>query len=187
MSQVVHDRLTLEQFLKLPEVKPALEYIDGMVVQKVSPKRTHCSLQVDFAAEIRAFARPRRLGRVYTELRCTFGGRSLVPDLSYFRRGSMPHDADGRQVEDVFAPPDLAIEIISPGQTVKNLTARLHWCLANGVQLAWLIQPRKERAFVFRPGRETETLDRSRHLDGEEVIPGFRLALDELFGWIDEE
>ena len=62
--RVVYDNLTLKQYLKLPEAKPAaLEYIDGLVVQKASPKRTHSSLQGDLLAEIRTFARPRRLGR----------------------------------------------------------------------------------------------------------------------------
>jgi Uma2 family endonuclease len=90
-------------------------------------------------------------------------------------------------VDDVVLPPDLAIEIISPGQTVKNVTARLRWCVRNGVELAWLIQPRKERAFVFRPNQPIETLGRDQALDGEQVIPGFRLALSDLFSWIDED
>lgn len=186
-GHVIYDTLSLEEFLKLPEAKPALEYIDGLVVQKVSPKRNHSSLQLDLGAEIRAHCRPRGLGRIYPELRCTFGGRSLVPDLSFFRKGRVPRHPDGKQVEDLFVPPDLAIEIISPGQTIKNLTARLDWCPANGVELAWLIQPRKERAFAFRRGRSIETLGRSGALDGEQVIPGFRLALTNLFSWIDED
>jgi Uma2 family endonuclease len=146
MSRVIFDTLTLEQFLKLPEAKPALEYIDGMVVQKASPKRTQSSLQVDLGSAIRAFARPRRLGRVYSELR-----------------------------------------IISPAETIKHLPRRLRWCLRNGVKLAGLIQPRKERALVFRQGQEPEVLDRSRALEGEEVIPGFQLPLDDLLSWIDED
>jgi Uma2 family endonuclease len=187
MGRVIYDTLSLEQFLRLPEAKPALEYIDGMVVQKESPKRIHSSLQLDIGAEIRAFARPRHLGRIYPELRCTFGGRSLVPDLSYFRRGKIPRDPDGKQADDIHLPPDLAIEILSPGQTVRNLTLRLNWSLRNGVRLAWLLQPRKERAFVFRPGREVQVVGRSEFLDGEEVIPGFRISLDELLTSIDDD
>lgn len=184
--RVIYDNLTLRQFLRLPETKPALEYIDGMVVQKVSPKRTHSLLQINLGAEILGFARLRRLGQVYSELRCTFKGRALVPDLSFFRRGRIPRDAAGKPVEDVSIAPDLAIEIISPGQTIKDLTARLGWCVHHGVELAWLIQPRKERAFAFRPNQPVETLERDRSLDGEAVIPGFHLALDDLFSWVDE-
>jgi Uma2 family endonuclease len=185
--RVIYDSLTLKQFLKLPEAKPALEYIDGMVVQKVPPKRTHSSLQGEFILQISSFARPRRIGRIYPELRCTFGGRALVPDLSFFRRGRIPRDASGKPVEDVLLPPDLAIEIISPGQTIRDLTARLSWCVHHGVELAWLIQPRKERAFVFRPNHPIETLERDQALDGEQILPAFRIALDDLFSGIDED
>src|SRR4051812_31949615 len=71
--------MTLDQFLVLPEAKPALEFLDGLVVQKVSPKTTHSVLQTELVARVREYARPRRLGSPYIELRCTFGGRSMVP------------------------------------------------------------------------------------------------------------
>jgi Uma2 family endonuclease len=181
---VIFDGLTLEQFLRLPEAKPALEYIDGKVVQKVAAKRAHSVLQTLLSARLLEHARPRRLGLPYIELRCTFGGRSLVPDLSFFVRGRIPKDAKGKLVDDVFLAPDWAIEIISPGQTVKNLSARLTWCVAHGVRLAWLIQPTRERALIFRP---VETLERDAILSGEDVLPGFALTLAELFGWLVED
>jgi Uma2 family endonuclease len=187
MDHVIYDALSLDQFLRLPEAKPALEYIDGKVTQKMAAKRAHSALQNDLAAEIRAFARPRHLGRGYTELRCTFDGRSLVPDLVFFARGRIPKDEDGRQVDDVFLPPDLMVEILSPGQTVKNLSIRLNWCVRHGVRLGWLIQPRRRRAYIFRADRSILTLELGQDLDGEDVLPGFRLPLATLFGWLDED
>ncbi len=187
MDRVIYDTLSLEQFLRLPEAKPALEYIDGKVVQKVAARRAHSALQVDLGGTLREYARPRHLGRGYTELRCTFGGRSLVPDLTFFAPGRIPRDDQGQQVDDVFLPPDLAVEIISPGQTIKNLVARLTWCVRHGVRLGWLIQPRKRRVYVIRPNRPVETLEVGQELDGAEVLPGFRLALATMFGWLDEE
>ncbi len=46
MPHAIFEDLTLERFLRLPEAKPALEFIDGKVVQKVSPKRTHSTIQL---------------------------------------------------------------------------------------------------------------------------------------------
>jgi Uma2 family endonuclease len=80
--------------------------------------------------------------------------------------------------------PDLVIEILSPGQTVKALSSRLSRCLAQGVRLAWLVQPSQRRVFVFRPGHPPETLGIGDELLGEGVLPGFRLPLAEMFGWL---
>ena len=74
-------RLTLEEFLKLPEEKPALEFIDGMVTQKVSPQGIHSTLQARVIERINRFAEPLRLAFAFPELRATFGGFSPVPDI----------------------------------------------------------------------------------------------------------
>lgn len=187
MPHVIYDTLTLKQFLRLPEAKPALEYIDGMVIQKVSPKTTHSVIDSMLVLRLLSHARPRRQGFAYIELRCTFDGRSLVPDISYFVTGRIPRDRKGKRVDDVFLAPDLAIEIISPGQTVKDLSARLSWCIDHGVRLAWLIQPTKSRVYVFRPESPRSILERGETLDGGEVLPGFELPLAELFGWLLED
>ena len=130
---------------------------------------------------------PRKLGLPYPELRCTFGGESIVPDLCVFARGRIPRDEHGRLVDDVFLPPDLAIEILSPGQTLKSLGAKLSRCVRHGVRLGWLIQPRRSRVFVFRPDRPVETLELGGVLQGEDVLPGFALPLSEMFGWLVED
>jgi Uma2 family endonuclease len=185
---VIFEGLTLKQFLRLPEAKPALEYIDGKVVQKVSPKTTHSVLQTDLAATLKKFASGRRrIGRPYSELRCTFGKRSIVPDISFFARGRIPKDKHGRRVDDVFQAPDLSIEIISRGQTVNNLSARMVWCVQNGVRLAWLIQPTRYRVYVFEPDRAMKVLESGDTLSGEGVLAGFALPLDEMFGWLIED
>jgi len=186
MSQILHENLTLEQFLRLPETKPALEYLQGKVVQKVSPKTTHSVLQMWLGSYILNYSMPRKLGQPYTELRCTFGGESIVPDLAFFARGRIPKDEHGRRVDDVVLPPDLAVEILSPGQTLKNLGTKLSRCVRQGVRLGWLIQPRRSRVFVFRPDRPVETLELGDALQGEGVLPGFALPLSEMFGWLVE-
>src|SRR5262249_8450106 len=148
MGVAVREVLTLEQFLELPEIKPPLEFLRGRVVQKVSPPLPHSVITTDLAPQINAFARPARLGRALTELRGSFGGESFVPDICFFARGRLPKDSRGRYADRVPAAPDLIIEIISPGQTVEKLSARLTRCLQKGVRLGWLIQPSKQRVLV---------------------------------------
>jgi len=180
----VREVLTVEQFLQLPEIKPALEFIEGRIEQKMSPKMPHSLLTMGFVNVLDGFARPRRLGRAFVELRCSFAGESHVPDVCLFVRGRLPKDERGEYLEDVFLPPDLMIEILSPGQTIARLSSRMTRCVANGVRLAWLVQPRMRRVYVFRPGQGRQDLGSGDSLEGSDVLPGFTLPVDEVFGWL---
>jgi Uma2 family endonuclease len=187
MSRDLGEVLTVEQFFKLPEIKPALEFCAGRVVQRVSPKRSHVVLSDRLWNSLYVYVTTRRLGWVASELRCTFGGDSVVPDVCFIERSRIPRDSRGRQVEDVMVAPDLMIEIVSPGQTVAELENKLTRSIRNGVRLGWLVRPRQRQIRVFRPGRTPETLGAGQTLSGEDVVPGFRLKIDEIFAWLDED
>lgn len=178
------DVLTLDQFLLLPEIKPALEFIRGRIEQKMSPNLHHSLVQLRLPARINGVAEPMSLGLALPELRCSFDGESYVPDISYFILDRLPIEDDGSTRERVTVPPDWSIEILSPGQTVKRLTACLKRLLKKGVRLGWLVQPRKRRVLVFRPGRAVEELGPGDMLTGDPVLPGFALPVEELFGWL---
>src|SRR5438046_1128786 len=105
-------RLTLEEFLKLPEEEPSLEYVDGEVTQKVAPQGKHAVLQFEIARLLDNFARPLKLAKVLPELRSTYVRASTVPDLSVYLSQRLPHDSDGRIADRFLNPPDLAVEIV---------------------------------------------------------------------------
>src|SRR5579872_7293075 len=77
--------LTLEEFLGLPEGKPSLEFADGVITQKVSPKLRHSILQSELVRLINDETLPGKLARAVPELRVTFAGASFVPDVSVCR------------------------------------------------------------------------------------------------------
>jgi Uma2 family endonuclease len=173
--------ITLDEFLELPEKKPALEYFHGMVTQKVSPKALHGGLQFGFGTLLSDFARPRRLGAAFTETRVTFAGQSVVPDLIFYRWDRIQRRPDGRVVDDFTTPPDIAAEITSPGQSLAHLEARCRWYVDNGVPVALLIHPRRERVMLFRAGAEPRWLSGEAPIEIEDILPGFRLTVRELF------
>jgi Uma2 family endonuclease len=178
--------LTLEEFLRLPEEKPALEYFHGVVEQKMSPKTDHSALQAELTERINAVARHTRIARAFPELRTTFGGESPVPDVSVFRWDRLPRDARGRLIQDLVIPPDIAIEILSPGQTRGTLMDRCRWYVANGVELALLVNSGRGTILAFRPGgteQEWRGLDR---IDLDPVVPRFHLTVEDLFAAINE-
>jgi Uma2 family endonuclease len=178
MSHVIYDTLSLKRFLRLPEAKPALEYFDGKVVQKVAPKRAHSIIQTMLTYHLQGALERLNIGDAYVELRCTWDGASLVPDICVFTKGREP------PADDVCAPPDLMIEVLSHGQTVRAMSRRLIWCTTHGVRLGWLIQPRMKRAYVFRPCTPVAVLDEGGVLDGELVIPGFEIHIADVLAWL---
>ena len=178
--------LDVEQFLKLPEIKPALEFMNGRVIQKMSPRYRHSSIQAELLAALNAFAKPRRLGVARPELRCTFGGASVVPDISYIARERLPRDADGKVVEDFRIAPDLTVEIRSTGQSIGELSGKIKLCLKHGGRLGWLVDPKLKRVHVFEAGRPSRILDETATLEGGDLLPGFSMPVRNIFAWADE-
>jgi Uma2 family endonuclease len=167
--------LTLEQFLALPEAEPALEYgPDGEVTQKTSPTIEHGALQLDLGGRINEYARARGLGRAYSEHRLNLGGRSPVPDVTFYRASRRP------TVRYPTTPPDLVIEIASPGQSRDELAEKCRWYVEQGSILALLVDPEERSIGAFAAG-QAQTLQRGQELPLDEVLPGLQLSVDEVF------
>jgi len=85
MTSTITQALTKEEFLKLPETKPAREYINGDVVQKPMPKGKHSRLQLRLCNSINQIAEPPpQIAYAFPELRCSFGMGSIVHDIAVF-------------------------------------------------------------------------------------------------------
>jgi Uma2 family endonuclease len=178
---VAQTHMTLEKFLQLPEEKPALEFEDGMVSQKVSPKGKHSSLQYDFAEYINRQTVQRRLAKAYPELRASFSGRSYMPDVAVYRWDRIPRDEDGRVADDFFDAPDIAVEIVSPEQGVNALVRKCVWYVDHGVKIAILADPSDDSVVLFRPGKAPEALSGDDRIAFDEVLADFALTVRELF------
>lgn len=178
---VSQTQMTIEAFLNLPEEEPALEFEDGMVSPKVSPKTKHSRLQLFLAGRMNDIAEPGEIAFAFPELRATFGGRSYVPDVSVIRWDRTPFDENGDFADDIFEPPDVVVEIVSPSQHVTALVRRCIWYVENGVQIALLVDSGDRSVFQFRPGINPIVLtgDDVIALDG--VLDDFTLTVGELF------
>jgi Uma2 family endonuclease len=174
-------RLSLRQFLRLPEQEPPLEYLNGMVTQKVSPQGKHSRLQPKFAELINRFGEPSKLAVAFTELRATFGGGSLVPDIAVYRWDRVPLDPDGTVANLFREPPDITVEIVSPGQSVRELAEKCQWFVGHGVSIALVVHPHRGWVRLFRPYAPPQVLRGEDRIDLDEVLPGFELTVEGLF------
>lgn len=85
MLKTSSESISLEAFLNLPETKPAAEYINGEIIQKPLPKTRPSRLQGKLTTVINPVVESERIAYAFPELRCTFGGRSIVPDIAILR------------------------------------------------------------------------------------------------------
>ena len=177
--------ITLEEFLNLPETKPASEYIDGKIIPKPMPKGKHSTIQTELSTAINVALKPQKTARAFSELRCTFGGRSTVPDISVFTRDRIPRD-DNHEIADSFkTAPDWTIEILSPEQSQTRVTKNILHCLDNGTHLGWLIDPSEQSVLVYFPKQKPAFFEVATDvLPVPDFAKAFQLSVGELFGWL---
>jgi Uma2 family endonuclease len=175
--------ITLEEFLKLPETKPANEYIDGAIVQKPMPKGRHSSLQSELCTNINLSAKTQKIAYAFPELRCTFGDRSIVPDVAIFQWRNIPFSDEGQILDDFKLPPDWTIEILSPEQKPNKVIGNILHCLKHGCQLGWFIDPDDFNILIFLPDRPPELMQGSDRLPLLEGLD-LELTVDRVFGWL---
>jgi Uma2 family endonuclease len=185
MIQSPKKNLTLEEFLKLPETKPASEYINGQIIQKLMPQGKHSIIQGELVSTINAIVKIKRIAIAFPELRCNFAGRSIVPDVTVFTWAKIPLDENG-DIGNVFnSYPDWTIEILSPEQNQNKVTEKILHCLNNGSQLGWLIDPRDRSVLIYPSGKQPQLL---REKPEVLLVPDFaselQITVGQLFGWL---
>jgi Uma2 family endonuclease len=188
MSQMVQTpvkQITLEEFLALPDTKPASEYIDGEIIQKPMPQGQHSIIQKKLLLTIDPIITDAGIAEAFPELRCTFGGRSIVPDVVVFEENNIAYDENG-DIENVFRiPPDWTIEILSPDQSTTKVLKNINHCLAYGTQMGWLIDPADRSVFICMPDRTFQIIDEpSTILPVPEFAASIQLTVEQLFSWI---
>jgi Uma2 family endonuclease len=185
MVQTPIKSISLEAFLKLPATKPASEFVDGQIIQKPMPQGKHSTIQRDICNAIEAALKPARIARAYPELRCTFGGRSTVPDVTVFAWERIPRDDDGKVANVFQIAPDWTIEILSPEQSQTKVVRNILHCLSNGTKMGWLIDPEEELIFVYFADRTLAVFEeKDSLLPVPEFALPFKLTVVELFGWL---
>lgn len=183
MVAAVSNSLTLKQFLALPEIEasPAWEFICGKVSQKPMPGGKHSRLQSRLGGAINA---TEASYEALPELRCTFGGQSIVPDLVVLSTHDIPVDDSGdiSSTGIKFAPPWM-VEILSPEQSQMKVTRKILHSLRHGGRMGWLIDPYERVVLVYYPDCLPD------ELTGDALLPclpemSLTLTVEQLFGWL---
>jgi len=164
--------LTLEEFLKLPETKPASEFINGEIVQKPMPQGEHSRLQFKLCAAVNEVAEPQKIA-----------GDSVVPDVVVFRWERIPVRPSGRIANRFEVHPDWSIEILSPDQSQTKVLGKLLHCSQHGTELGWLIDPEEESILVVFPEQRVQLLKGTAQLPILSEI-ALQLTVEQVFNWL---
>ncbi|MDY6785750.1 MAG: Uma2 family endonuclease [Cyanobacteriota bacterium] len=176
--------ISLAEFLILPETKPAREYINGKIHQKPMPQGKHSTLQIRLGSAINQVSVPEQIAHAFTELRCTFGGRSLVPDIAVFEWDNIPLDENGEVKNRFELFPDWIIEIVSPNQTDVSIVEKILFCLAQGTKLGWIVDPQNKLVIIFQPDRQPEVKRNDEILTVLPVLDHWQLSANKLFQFL---
>ncbi len=176
-------RMTLDEFLTLPEQETSLEYEAGLVTEKMPPQADHGSLQFALAKSFDRAISAGASGRVFTETRFVTPGWAPVPDVSYYRRGRIR--ARSRQsIGDLQIPPDIAVEILSPDQTVGELLRKCVRYASVGVILSLIVDTEDRSVYLMRSGQPLLILRGHDRIDLDDILPGIDLTVEALFASI---
>ncbi|MDZ7962926.1 MAG: Uma2 family endonuclease [Aulosira sp. DedQUE10] len=182
LSPHLSSNFSLEDFLKLPETQPASQYIDSQIYQKPMPQGEHSTLQSFLVTSINEIGKPRKLAYAFPELRCTFGGMSLVPDVAIFEWSRIPLRQNGRVANKFEIPPDWIIEILSPEQSANRVIRKITFSIQNGAKLGWFLDSDDESIMVFQPNQLPEIKQGKDILPVLSVLENWQLSVEDVFG-----
>jgi Uma2 family endonuclease len=142
----------------------------------------------ELAAAIKEFVKPLELGRAITETLFRLRAQPNLqrrPDAAFvsFARWPKGRGIKRGNVWDVI--PDLIVEVVSPTNLAEEMVTKTREYFEAGVRRAWVIYVNESLVYEYDSPRSIRVLGREDSLDGGEVIPGFRLALEELFGGLE--
>ena len=183
MTTTLSQPISLEEFLQFPETKPAREYINGKIIQKPMPKGRHSRLQGKLCSVINEATEAQKIIDAFPELRCTFNGRSIIPDLAVFLWEHISFSENGEIADNFNIPPDWTIEILSPEQKPNKVIGNILHCLSSGCQLGWFIDPDDSSILAFLAGQQPQLLQGNDSLPILDSID-LDLTAEQVFSWL---
>lgn len=175
--------LSLEEYQRLPEEDAhRTELVRGRVVREPRPGARHGLVTAELILRIGMYARERGLGRVVTEtgfLLSVDPPTVRGPDVAFIAADRLPAELDFPGFWTV--APDLAIEVVSPSNAAGDIQAKVLEYLDAGTRMVWVVDPGSRSVATYRSREEIRIRTGDETLEGNDVLPGFRLKVFEIF------
>ena len=176
-------RPTADPFVALGSRADDYEMVRGVLREAEAMGGLHGALGGDLHLDIAFFVRENNLGLVFTsdtQYELIRDPRTVLkPDISFIASARLPREGVWEGIIPI--APDLAAEVASPSNSEAEILDKVGIFLSGGTRLVWVVRPRYRTITVFRPDRPERILTIGDELDGEDVLPGFRLPLTKIF------
>jgi Uma2 family endonuclease len=176
----IKGQATIQDLLNTPRDGRKYELVDGEILVSPAGMR-HSEVATRILGLIFEFLEKNPLGKVYSaDVGIAFpNGNVRSPDVTYVSLEKLP----GGRSPDTFGEviPDLAVEVLSPSDSLRELGKKIGEFLENGVPVVWLVDPARETVTVYRSFTQTEQLNAGDVLSGEPVLPGFSVKVSRFF------
>jgi len=174
---------TDQEIMSLPDNGYSYEVVDGELVMSPKNNAQHGDATSEILMRMRLHAKTHRLGRVFdSNTGFWMINRNLrAPDVSFVSQARLPKKLPKAFLQ---GAPDFLVEVLSPTNTRREMDERLRDFFENGTKLAWIIDLDERFAEICHSLTDRKIIGAGGVLDGENIFPGFRLPLAELFeGW----
>ena len=180
---VVRQQVTADELLLMPDDGFRYELVKGELRRMTPAGNVHGRVTMSFAWRLAQYVDENRLGTVYaaeTGFRlATDPDTGRAPDVAFVSRARV--EAVG-EVEGFWPEaPDLAVEVVSPGDSYADVEEKVFAWLDAGTKMVVVINPRQRSATVYKSPSDITALAEADVLDGEEIVPRFQLAVREIF------
>lgn len=149
----------------------------------MSKNGRHSRLRGKLCDSINRVSEESKIAYAFPRLQCSFGNRSIIPDISVFRWEQIPFTGEGDVPDRFELPPDWVIEILSPEQKANKAIGNISYCLDFDSRLGWFLDPDDLSILVFQPQQQPRLsvgTDQLPVLDGIEL----NLTVDQVYGWL---
>lgn len=174
--------VTAEELERFPSDDRRYELVKGRVVRMSPVGSRHGGVTVGLAFLLVQHVRAHALGAVVTDVGFVLATKPdtvRAPDLAFIHRARIPETGLPRGFWK--GPPDLAVEVLSPDDTRREVLAKVDEYLHHGVPLVLTVDPDDKTVTVFQANAAPATLGLDQELDISDVVRGFRCAVRDIF------
>lgn len=183
MSTTETKLMTADELLQMPDDGFRHELVKGELKRMPPTGDEHGRVTMELASPLYQYVKLNNLGRVYaaeTGFKLESNPDTVrAPDIAFV---SMERIQAAGSIEGYRSgAPDLAVEVISPGNTKREMTEKVKEYFASNARLVWIVSPKLKTVTVYRSLTDIVTLTEKDTLDGGEVVPGFQIPVAEIF------
>jgi Uma2 family endonuclease len=183
MSTTSTALMTAEELMQLPDDDLRHELINGEPITMPLPGLPHGRIATRLMVPLAQFVWDHDLGEVYDFVGFQLTSNPdtvLGPDISFISKERL------KKVSEIKAycqgPPDLAVEVYSPGYRPGKVSERIARLFSFGTKQVWIVDLKHSTIKVYRSESDVTTFSGSDYLEAQDLFPGFRISLDKIFG-----